>query len=59
MALRDGLFQMPPLGTSRADEEGIDIIRRWIIGLNIRAIIAGLSIPKDGIAALRHVISEC
>lgn len=37
--LRDGLFQMPPLGTSRPDQEGIDLIRQWVITLKNRAIV--------------------
>jgi len=30
MGLRDGLFQMPPLGTSRVDENAIALLRQWV-----------------------------
>jgi len=33
MELRDGLFQMPPLGTSRVDQDAIDLFRQWILEL--------------------------
>jgi len=37
--LRDGLFQMPPLGTSRPDQAAENIIRQWIISLRSRAVV--------------------
>lgn len=33
MGLRDDLFQMPPLGTSRVDQEAVDMLRQWILEL--------------------------
>ncbi|WP_155317902.1 PQQ-dependent sugar dehydrogenase [Desulfosarcina alkanivorans] len=30
MTLRDGLFQMPPLATSRVDQDAIALLRQWI-----------------------------
>jgi hypothetical protein len=38
MATRDARVQMPPLGTSAADTEGLALVRRWI---------ANLSSPKE------------
>jgi hypothetical protein len=37
--LRDGLFQMPPLGTYRPDREGIELIRQQVISLRSRAVV--------------------
>ncbi len=37
--LRDGLFQMPPLGTSRRDAEGESVLRQWIISLKSRGVV--------------------
>ena len=39
MELRDGLYQMPALGTSRPDREGIELIRQWVISLRSRAVV--------------------
>jgi hypothetical protein len=44
MELRDGLFQMPPLGTSRPDNDGIDVIRQWIQGLSQTVIVPALQL---------------
>jgi hypothetical protein len=33
MALRDGIFQMPPLGTDLPDDDGLDDVKHWINSL--------------------------
>ncbi len=38
MGLRDGQFQMPPLGTSRPDAQGIGLIRDWMISMGVPII---------------------
>jgi hypothetical protein len=35
MELRDGLFQMPPLGTSRVDWNAVDLLSKWMLQLQI------------------------
>jgi hypothetical protein len=42
--LRDGLFQMPPLGTSRPDQQGEYVIRQWILSLRTRSIVPVLPV---------------
>lgn len=42
MELRDGLFGMPPLGTSRPDQEGMRLIRNWMISLGTPVIVPWL-----------------
>ncbi|MBW2429115.1 MAG: PQQ-dependent sugar dehydrogenase [Deltaproteobacteria bacterium] len=42
--LRDGLFQMPPLGTSRPDQQGEYVIRQWILSLRSRSIVPVLPV---------------
>lgn len=41
MASRSPSSQMPPLGTVVRDDEGLELVRRWIAGLGERQVVAG------------------
>jgi len=41
MELRDGLYQMPPLATSRVDAEAVALIREWIQSLQTTSAVSG------------------
>ena len=47
MSLRDELFQMPPLATSRVDQDAVNLIRTWISRL-------GKVVPSIGILLLAN-----
>ena len=45
LSLRDELFQMPPLATSRVDQDAVNLIRTWITR-------PGKAVPSIGILLL-------